>query len=269
MVTRVNTVWLKRNSVDEGVSLKSLELPLDELTKELNDDESVPEMYCMYSPIAEATNEESDEIEEGSSPTPNAKSQSLNFDSSSTRTSSLEASISSTNCSPRRQNFFKEIYLANKRRFSLPGRHNSKDGHGDRVKSAKHPQLPTVDSKTNSIESLPTNSTGAPVTTPIQSQSSANDCTVQTVALPKNFLRRYSLSNIMNSALGRGESSVDNSPTSLQPLVKSPRRVSVIEVETSSKKKEKEKVHYAGLKLKDKQRIQNGYPKANVSLIFL
>uniref|UniRef100_A0AAF5DHB9 Disease resistance R13L4/SHOC-2-like LRR domain-containing protein n=1 Tax=Strongyloides stercoralis TaxID=6248 RepID=A0AAF5DHB9_STRER len=198
--------------------------------------------------------------------------QNLYLENSTVKTTFTDPSTSSAIYSPRRQNIFKEIYLANKRRFSLPGKHlSNKDIHNtiehlpNHIPSNSKNYLKST-AETGSFDNIPS-STDNGTTTFLEQEhqqpSSQNSHT-------KNFLRRYSLTYLMNGNFHRSDGNNDtgNHHSTKPPTnnIKTIRRVSVIEVETNNKK-EKEKFHYAGLKLKDKQKLQSGYMKVNVNIL--
>uniref|UniRef100_A0A0N5B7A4 Uncharacterized protein n=1 Tax=Strongyloides papillosus TaxID=174720 RepID=A0A0N5B7A4_STREA len=88
-----------------------------------NDDVDV---YMSKIQLNEGDNKSEQEVEEEiSSVIPREQLQNLYLEDSSIKTPFSDPSTSSIPHSPKRQNIFKEIYLANKRRFSLPGKHLS------------------------------------------------------------------------------------------------------------------------------------------------
>uniref|UniRef100_A0A0N4Z031 Cnn_1N domain-containing protein n=1 Tax=Parastrongyloides trichosuri TaxID=131310 RepID=A0A0N4Z031_PARTI len=219
-----------------------------------------------YSPIAEDKNEVVDKLLN----TTQEEMQNLYLENTSNKTtSSTDTSTPSINFSPRRQNIFKEIYLANKRRFSLPGKHlHIKEFHNTAENLSNTSVNKTIvasNSKTGSIDNLPASSDSGATTFLEHHQPPPHNSN------SKNFLRRYSLTYIMNGNFHRsdGADSINSHHNSTGKSIPSNgrqgRRVSVIEIESNSKR-DKEKFHYAGLKLKDKQKLQSGYIKIHVSL---
>ncbi|CEF71253.1 Leucine-rich repeat protein SHOC-2 [Strongyloides ratti] len=209
---------------------------------------------------------EKQEEEDTSSITAQEQLQNLYLENSSVKTTFTDPSTSSVTYSPRRQNIFKEIYLANKRRFSLPGKHlSNKDIHNtiehlpNNISSVSKHYLKST-AETGSFDNIPSSTDNGTTTFLEQEHHQPSSQNNQS----KNFLRRYSLSYLMNGNFHRSDSNNDtgsqNSFKTSTNNGKTIRRVSVIEVETNNKK-EKEKFHYAGLKLKDKQKLQSGYMK--------